>query len=210
MGGIRKKENERRLVCCKPVMKANSTKLHEFLLEKSTTVDRSNWIDFTEEANALDYLEKACFFIGTLRDNPQNWKWVILAIHGAMYGFAICTLKGTELRRVTEKSKLIRFSEAIERCQKEKYMKMTVTSKPLALSKEQKQSIKNLDKEFRDNFVHFLPTGWSIEISGMPEIIKDCLDVIKFLALETGNYTNLTSAPEKNIEKLIQESILTL
>ncbi|KKS07189.1 MAG: hypothetical protein UU61_C0020G0001, partial [Parcubacteria group bacterium GW2011_GWB1_41_4] len=44
----------------------------------------------------------------------------------------------------------------------------------------------------------------------MPEIIKDCLDVIKFLALETGNYTNLTSAQEKNIEKLIQESILTL
>lgn len=34
---------------------------------------------------------------------------------------------------------------------------------------------------FRNQFIHFMPMGWSIEMSGMPSICKDSLDIIKEL-----------------------------
>jgi hypothetical protein len=37
------------------------------------------YVDFTEESNSEDYLEKAVGLIKTAGDNPLDWKWVILA-----------------------------------------------------------------------------------------------------------------------------------
>lgn len=31
---------------------------------------------------------------------------------------------------------------------------------------------------FRNQFIHFMPQGWSIELSGMPAICIDCLDIV--------------------------------
>lgn len=41
----------------------------------------------------------------------------------------------------------------------------------------QGSSIKRLN-QFRNEFVHFMPKGWSVELTGMPTICADCLDVI--------------------------------
>ena len=35
----------------------------------------------------------------------------------------------------------------------------------------------------RNQFVHFVPKGWSLEISGMPRIVRHCCDVIDHLAV---------------------------
>lgn len=55
---------------------------------------QENSINFTEEINAIDYLDKARYFLALVKQDPINWKWVILALHGALYGFAICALRG--------------------------------------------------------------------------------------------------------------------
>ena len=36
-------------------------------------------------------------------------------------------------------------------------------------------------------FIHFIPKGWSIELSGMPQICIDCLDIIDFLGWHSGD-----------------------
>ena len=41
-------------------------------------------------------------------------------------------------------------------------------------------SIKKINK-YRNEFVHFMPKGWTLEISGLPDMCKDCLDVINEL-----------------------------
>jgi hypothetical protein len=53
------------------------------------------WLSLSEETNALDYLEKAHLFILKIEVEAISWKWVILALHGALYGFAISALRGT-------------------------------------------------------------------------------------------------------------------
>jgi hypothetical protein len=50
----------------------------------------------------------------------------------------------------------------------------------------QGSSIKRL-KELRDEFIHFVPKGWSLEVSGLPEIFEDCINFIEFLGWNCGN-----------------------
>ncbi len=169
--------------------------------------NKSVWMRFSEETNALDYLAKTYFFIKETEKDVNAWKWVILCTHSVLYGFAICALKGTNPANVTNKQGwLINFPEAIKRCQDPKWMRMTVVSKLLQLTPEQEESISRLQKEFRNNFEHYVPKLWAIEVSGMPNIIGHSLDVIRFLALESGNYTHLSPSQIIKIKSLIFQS----
>ncbi|MBW2608304.1 MAG: hypothetical protein JRD05_11785 [Deltaproteobacteria bacterium] len=102
--------------------------------------------------------------------------------------------------------RLISFDEAIKRCQDPSRMKMTIMSKPLQLTNEQKESIEILKHMLRNNFEHFIPKAWSIEIHGMPQITIDVLDVIRFLAIETGNYILLNSTKIRKVKSIVFQS----
>ncbi|MGB3346528.1 MAG: hypothetical protein WBA71_04660 [Candidatus Humimicrobiia bacterium] len=171
---------------------------------------KAKYLSLSEEENALDYLEQAYNFIKQTENDNFSWKWVIIALHGALYGFAICALKGTNPDRVTYTTKsgkkLISFNEALKRCQKPKYMNMLVTSKCLQLTDAQKESIHYLKDTFRNNFEHFVPKSWYIELHGMPKIVIDVLDVIRFIALDTGNYIDLTEKQRKRVESIVFQS----
>ena len=172
---------------------------------------KHKWLSLSEETNALDYLEQAHYYIQQTEKRDIAWKWVILTLHGALYGFAICALRGTNPDNVTFETKngekrLIGFDMALRRCQKTKWMRMTVTSKHLQLTTQQKKSIQILRKWFRNNFEHYIPKGWSIEIHGMPQIALDVLEVIRFLALETGNYVHLNEAQKRRIKSIVFQS----
>jgi hypothetical protein len=175
------------------------------------TTIRAQWLRFSEETNALDYLEKAHYFLTQLPNDKRAWKWVIICLHTSLYGWAICALRGTNLNQVvvtTKKGyeKLIPFGEAIKRCQNPNCMCMTVNSRVLTLTDSQRISIQTLKQTFRDNFEHFVPKGWSIETHGFPQMSIDIFDVIHFLALESGNYIHLRSYEERRIRSLIFQS----
>lgn len=169
------------------------------------------WLRLSEEKNAIDYLEKAAFFIKSAAENYINWKWVLIGLHGALYGFAIAACQGTDSRSVqTKNGRLIGFWEALKRCQDPDHMKMLMDSTALVLSEQQKESIETLTSELRNEFVHFQPKGWSIEIHGMPEITIDVLEVIRFLALETNTYLYIDEKDRSLVEQLIDNSITIL
>ena len=153
-----------------------------------------NWLRLDEKENAIDFLEKTAYFLETIPDETR-WKWVSISLHGAVYGFAICALKGSsaECRRVVYDKKgerwVIGIKRAIAWCQDEKRMRQYTNSKALTLSPDEESAICLLIDQLRNNFEHFDPKGWSIEISGMPEIVRHVLRVIEFLVLGSGNVT---------------------
>ena len=59
-------------------------------------------------------------------------------------------------------------------------------SKKFAPSGQQGWSIKKLN-ELRNAFIHFLPSNHAFQISGLPQICTDCIDIIRFLGWESGN-----------------------
>jgi hypothetical protein len=172
------------------------------------TAIRAKYLRLSVEKNALDYLARAVDFIQEAESDLLAWKWVINSLHGALYGFAIAALQGTNPDNVTVRhrsgnEKLISFSEALSRCQDPRFMTMLTSSQHLILTDGQKESIRILKNVFRNSFEHYIPRGWSIEIHGFPEIAIDVLDAIRFLALESGNYVHLTRSEEKRIKSLI-------
>ena len=148
----------------------------------------ARYVRFTEEENALDYLERAYEALLRLPRQPQQWKWIVISLHGALYGFAICVLKGTDWEGVTRgpSKKLIPFGEAMQRCQSLDSMGFYTFSKPLQLTPEQKDSIRFL-KARRNQLEHYVPMRSLIEAHDLTVTAIDAIDVARFLALESGN-----------------------
>ena len=172
---------------------------------------REKWLRFTAETNTLDYLEFAGQFIQQTKSDIKTWKWVILALHGALYGFAICACRSTSLENIIHRTKkgieqLITLDEALRICQDRQWMGTLYGGKPLILTERQKDSIDALKKTLRNNFEHFMPKGWSIEVHGLPSISMDILDVIRFLSVETFRYQHLTQTQRRRIKSIIFQS----
>lgn len=170
-----------------------------------------HFLSFTEETNALDYLERATQFVREAASDDRAWKWAIIALHGALYGFAICACKGTDYHTVTSQTKrgyrkLISFQDALAACQNPQRITMTVLSKPLLLTVEQKTAIDRLQQTLRNQFEHYIPSSWHVEIHGMPTIAIHCLEVIRFLALEVGNYTHLSAEQRASVGALVSDT----
>jgi hypothetical protein len=169
-----------------------------------------------ERTNALDYLDRAYQFIQHVEHDVLAWKWVIIALHGALYGFAICACAGSnpdyikypmiKKGKYKGEGRLMGLDRALELCQN---FTRYINSKPLQLSDKQKESIRWLKHEFRNEFEHFSPKGWSIELHGMPQIIIDVLDVIRFLAVDTQNFF-LTAAQIRKVKSVVFQSKLRL
>lgn len=162
-------------------MALNSKTPRSRVTEATVERIRSKWLKFTEETNALDYLERAGQFISQTEANPSAWKWVVLALHGALYGFAIAACKDTDYQTVVRRTKkgtehLISFDEALTMCADPAWMGTVHRGLALQLTDSQKDSIRRLKKTLRNNFEHYVPGGWSIEIHGLPRISIDILD----------------------------------
>ena len=76
----------------------------------------------------------------------------------------------------------------------------------LALSKRQQDSIQLLKQVLRNQFEHYIPKLWSIEVHGLPQMALDVLEVIRFLAIENGIYINLNSSQIRRVKSAIYQS----
>lgn len=56
---------------------------------------------------------------------------------------------------------------------------------PLSLTTQQRMSIDWLIEEIRNNFEHFMPKFWYIYLRGLATSLRDMLDAIEFIALES-------------------------
>ena len=173
-----------------------------------------NWLRTDGKENAVDSLEMTAQLLIQLKDTNMSrlWKWISISLFNALYGFCICAIQGTNSDRVKEldrktgrfKDKLISFQGALKRTQEDRWMRQYTPSRTLSLTSDQKKSIEKMKNDIRNNFEHFIPKGWSIEISGMPKIVSDVVDVIEFLALSSGNCLwDLDSNHEKRITDAI-------
>jgi len=127
-------------------------------------------VTFTAEENALDYLRNACSLSKQALFRSVRWKWCVIALHGAVYGFAVCASYGTNYQSVLkDDGKLISFWDAL---------KMS----GLVLLPSEEDSIRRLTKVLRNPFEHFIPMSWTVEIHGMPRIAANVLAVAQKLA----------------------------
>ncbi len=159
----------------------------------------------------------------------------MIALHNSTQAFMVLALKGTASFNVCKNKKqfldamlsgddypdlrMENFMDLYKYIKSEDRMKIGIGSKNFLASMETDYAMKTLN-EIRNNFIHFVPSHWSLEISMLPGLCKSVLCVIEFIIFESGNirsYTNyelekaslskLISEIRKELEKLENEYI---
>jgi hypothetical protein len=165
----------------------------------ATTNGEVQWFRTDEKKEAFEALKFANNLVDEVKADPYYWKWVIIAVHGAMQATLVLALTGsTQLRVLSEKSKkevaereegvrkLADFMDLYRMVKRKGDMEIFVHSKPLQASNEMDRDVAWVH-EMRNNFMHFLPSGWSIPIEPLPLALGNCVSIISFLAFESGN-----------------------
>src|SRR5437867_6965113 len=151
------------------------------------------WIETDEKEEAVDTLEAVSRFITDTMSDPLAWRWVILSLHIATQGFMVVALSDsaglTPLRdrdarkwldayrkgEVFSKEKLDSFRRLYKKT-KSSDIANYLNGNAFVPEKSQDASVRKLC-DLRDEFIHFLPKSWLLEVRGLPRI---CLDVLDF------------------------------
>jgi hypothetical protein len=141
------------------------------------------FIEFTDETNAIDYLSKVPFFLKSAETNRKDWKWVIIALHGALYGFAVCAVKsGDSSHLKTKAGRLKPIGQVIELCKNPELMRSQSGRTELILEEGEEKALSRLKNEIRNNFEHFHPNRtWYISEFAFIPTTETCLSIIEKL-----------------------------
>ena len=132
------------------------------LFESEPSSTEKYYIRFDTEKNALDSLRRAVEFMVKAESEPDHWKWFVIALHSALYGYSISAIRGTDSDRVKSGGgRLIGFPEAIKRCKSADWTSQY--GRPLTWNSERESSVRAITETLRNGFEHFRALSWSIE-----------------------------------------------
>ncbi len=153
-------------------------------------------LHFDEIEDVLSSLDLLALVLPLVRNQLSYWKWTIVAAHAGFQGAMVCALRDTSGVSILEKQcaremlewfdtqkgerpdeRLANFATLLRRCRKASCM----DGRPLKIGDAQIHDIKRLNRDFRNNFAHFIPKGWSIEKAGLPRIISAAVDATETL-----------------------------
>lgn len=164
--------------------------------------DEGNYLRTDEINEFLDDLNHLEFLLSLTTTDNRKWKWVVLTMHNTMEGLFICHLRGSGttsvpvlerriMKAYLEKlntptstedwpiEKLAPLKELYSRIKNKKFLS---TENRLKISADNDWAIKILN-HLRNQFDHFIPSGLSVELSGLPDITRSCCNIIEELAI---------------------------
>jgi len=138
--------------------------------------------------------------------DPYRWKWAIIALHSGLQGMMVLALQGSHGLHVLREEDAKRWLEAHERggpypgdlklddflslykkIKGDKMLKYINSQKFVPIG-TQGGSVKLLNR-LRNEYIHFTPRVWALDLVGLPRMALDCLSVAEFLAWESHNVT---------------------
>jgi len=165
----------------------------------------NQWLRTDESQESMVSLEMVCEQLSRVRDDPHSWKWVIVALHNALQGYMVMALQGSNYLNIFNKDGSKKwlayysqktgdypelyvdsFLNLYKKIKNSGLMSRYVHSRPFKPTGTQTESVMIL-KELRNDFIHYFPGSLSLEVSGFPKMVQDCIDIIAFLAFESRN-----------------------
>jgi hypothetical protein len=149
-----------------------------------------SWISFNEYEDVLASTDLLALVAPKLRKQTSSWKWMILAAHNGLQGALVCAIKDTSNTNILEKASATKVLNYLERLEGERPQEKLADFVTLlkryrkkypchGITTEQLRLIHELHKNFRNNFAHFIPTGWLIEVAILPAVIESALNLIE-------------------------------
>lgn len=156
------------------------------------------WLRTDEAEEAVAALEAAARFAHDVPTDLFGWRWTVLAIHNALQGFMVIALRDSagllvlpddlaaewlaahEAERDYPEERLDLFMNLYKKI-KRVSIAQQLGATPFTPAGTQGRSVKRLNT-LRNQFIHFLPASWSLDVSGLPGVCLDALDVVEYLA----------------------------
>lgn len=134
----------------------------------------------TEVENAIDFLESAA---KALREGGNHkWKQFLINLHAATYGLAISALGSSNPDWVVNKNgNLISFLTAIKRLREGSG---PLSGRALRITDTEYNYMEKLNNDYRNQFMHYTPRGWTILLDGMPLLCFNILTPILKIAFD--------------------------
>jgi hypothetical protein len=190
---------------------------------KINNIEVKDYIYTDSATECVDGLKFISFLLDTVLENANNWKWVIIALHNTVQNFMVITLRdsagvnilrkkiqGPYYKSLVEgtlprpKEILDDFMNLYKSTKDPDEMRKYMDSTHFIPTKRQDESMSKLNT-MRNEFIHFVPKGLVAYISGMPDIISDCLDYIDFLVFQSFHLPFHRDEDESDTERLIKE-----
>lgn len=170
------------------------------------TLAKGLWIQTDEDEDVAASVRHALRTSSFVNDDSQAWKWVALSLHSALQGACICHLVTTAspVGAVTKKNagEWLAYFEDTRTNPEAKSPKTHLMSLPdllkairkpdssgdgsntpgVVLSDSELAWLKRFHDDVRNQFTHFEPMGWSIEVSGIPGLAKLVARLIEDIA----------------------------
>ncbi|RPJ47240.1 MAG: hypothetical protein EHM16_06650 [Betaproteobacteria bacterium] len=156
-----------------------------------------------EEFEAANAMEMATQFASKLTEDLHQWRWVIIALHNAAQGVMVLSLRhGNGLLALSDESyaawmtayekneppppeKLDSYLNLYKKVKHKQWGQVGGNARFIPTGTEG-GDIRRLNS-LRNEFIHFTPKGWSLEVTGLPRISLATARLVSFLALETTN-----------------------
>lgn len=154
---------------------------------------KETWLRIDEREDILASLELVSSCSELAKTDLTYWKWIIVGTHSALQGgmafhlgfgnhFLVAKQKDAEswlaANRDGSSYPTMMMDDFLNLYRKIK--SNSVYGYKFKPRGQQGASVKLLNG-FRNEFIHFMPKGWSIEVSGFPSMCLDCLDIVKKL-----------------------------
>lgn len=154
------------------------------------------WISTDQAEDVAASVRHALRSFSYTADDEQAWKWVILALHGALQGACVCHLVTTaEPVGAVTKNNAIEWLSFFERSRNDRQISppkvqlmilpdlLKSVRKPhsagdrsnavgVSLTDAELVWLKRIHEDVRNQLVHFAPLGWSIDVGGVPELAE--------------------------------------
>ena len=154
------------------------------------------WIQTDEAADVAGSIRHALRTAQVVNKDAQSWKWVIIALHSALQGSCVCHLTTTAapIGALTEsntrkwltyledsrtnntakppETKLMALPDLLKAVRKSNSAGDRSNASGVTITDSELSWLKRFHADFRNQFTHFEPKSWSIEVSGIPEIAK--------------------------------------
>ena len=159
------------------------------------------YITTDERLDVLASLESCADNLARTRESDRAWKWVVLSMHSALQGAMVCHLSGSaqigalsetcakawlKWRCGTEdqaapKSRVAPAPELLKRLTGSAHRFENDCGRIIETTDAQHRAFASLHK-IRNEFTHFLPQAWSIEIALIRESISGVLEILSLVA----------------------------
>ena len=195
----------------------------------------SEFVRTDECQDVLASLEQCVFSLAQARRSERAWKWVILSLHSALQGAMVCHLSGPEQLGALQERSAENWRQWNEKCiqdgaedsgnprrkrlarerladANELFRRLHCSAariedgcgRIISITDQQRDSFELLH-DLRNEFTHFSPKSWIIDLRSIKQAIEDVLNVLCLIADDGGPLRQMTDQDWNILRSKIEE-----